>query len=221
MTRPEIARRLPTGTVTFLLTDVERSSALWESAPEHAEVAIQRQHELIEAAVVARGGGLPEEQGEGDSLVAAFASASDAVAAALEAQRGLTAETWPGGVATRVRMGIHTGEARLRDERNYRGMALHRCARLRDIANGGQTVLSSVTASIVGDALPHGAWLDDLGLFHLRDLSRPERVFELRHKDLPGEFPRCGRSTCCPTTCRCSSQASWGAPVSSPRCDAS
>jgi predicted ATPase/DNA-binding CsgD family transcriptional regulator len=189
MARTVTAGTLPTGTVTFLLTDVERSTALWETAPDDAELAIERQHELIVAAVVSHGGVQPEEQGEGDSLVAAFGSASDAVAAALDAQRALGAEAWPGGLATKVRMGIHTGEARLRDARNYRGVALHRCARLRDIAHGGQTILSSVTAAIVGDALPHGAWLDELGLYHLRDLSRPERVFELRHRDLAGGFP--------------------------------
>jgi predicted ATPase/class 3 adenylate cyclase/DNA-binding CsgD family transcriptional regulator len=189
LARTETAGTLPTGTVTFVLTDVEGSTALWETAPDSAARAIERQHELVGAAVASHGGGRPEEQGEGDSLVAAFGSASDAVAAALDAQRALVAEPWPDGLALRVRMGIHTGEARLRDARNYTGVALHRCARLRDIAHGGQTILSSVTAAIVGDALPHGAWLDDLGMFQLRDLSRPERVFELRHRELAGDFP--------------------------------
>jgi predicted ATPase/class 3 adenylate cyclase len=189
MARTGTERPLPTGTVTFLLTDVERSTALWETAPDDAEVAIERQEQLIAAAVVSHNGARPEEQGEGDSLVAAFGSASDAVTAAVDAQRALAAERWPGGLVIRVRMAIHTGEARLRDARTYRGVTLHRCARLRDIAHGGQTILSSTTAGVVGDALPSGAWLDDLGMFRLRDLSQPERVFELRHRDLAGGFP--------------------------------
>jgi predicted ATPase/class 3 adenylate cyclase len=189
MARTETAGSFPVGTVTFLLTDVERSTALWETAADRAERAIGRQRELVVAAVASHGGARPEEQGESDSLVAAFGSASDAVAAALDAQRALVAEAWPDGLVIRVRMGIHTGEAHLRDPRNYTGVALHRCARLRDIAHGGQTILSSVTAAIVGDALPHGAWLDDLGMIQLRDLSLPERVFELRHRELAGDFP--------------------------------
>ncbi|MGH9247452.1 MAG: helix-turn-helix transcriptional regulator [Acidimicrobiales bacterium] len=180
---------LPAGTLTFLLTDVQRSTHLWETAPEVAGEVLARQYELIGRVVAGHGGVRPEEQGEGDSVVALFASAVDAVAAALEAQRTLNSEDWPRDLQPRVRIGLHTGEARLRDDRHYTGAALHRCARLRDIAHGGQTLLSSVTASIVADAMPDGSWLRELGVHRLRDLSQPERVFELRHADLADTFP--------------------------------
>ncbi|MGH9214517.1 MAG: helix-turn-helix transcriptional regulator [Acidimicrobiales bacterium] len=177
------------GTVTFLLTDVERSTQLWETAPKAAAGAMARHRALLDAAVRAHDGVRPEEQGEGDSVVAAFASAADAVAAAVDIQRTLAAEDWPDGTQLRVRIGLHTGEAEARDERNFGGLALHRCARLRDIAHGGQTVMSSVTAAIVADALPDDARLVDRGVHRLRDLSRPEQVFELRPADLTTEFP--------------------------------
>ncbi len=179
---------LPTGTVTFLLTDVEGSTRSWEAAPDAMAKAIARHYELIDAAVAAHDGARPEEQGEGDSVVAAFWSASDGIAAALDLQRAIAAEPWPGELKLRVRIGVHTGEARLRDDRNYTGAALHRCARLRDIGHGGQTLVTSVTAALVTDALPSGAWLADLGAHRLRDLSRPEHVFELHHADLGAEF---------------------------------
>ena len=184
-----MANALPVGTVTYLLTDVERSTSLWDTAPEVATGAIDRQRAVIATAVTACGGVAPEEQGEGDSTVSVFRSAADAVAAALEAQRTLCAHAWPSDVAPRVRMGLHTGEAQLRDEHNYTGVAVHRCARLRDVAHGGQTLLSEVTASIVADALPDGAWLVDRGVHRLRDLARPEHVFELRHAELADDFP--------------------------------
>ncbi len=181
---------LPAGTLTFLLTDMEGSTQLWDAAPAVAGEVMARQYELIGGVVAVHGGVRPEEQGEGDSVVAVFVSATDAVAAALEVQRALVAENWPRDLQPRVRIGLHTGEARLRDDRHYTGEAVHRCARLRDIAHGGQTVLSSVTAAIVADSLPDGAELNDLGVHRLRDLSRPERVFELRHPDLAHTFPR-------------------------------
>lgn len=179
---------LPTGTVTFLLTDVEGSTRSWEAAPDAMAKAIARHYELIDAAVAAHDGARPEEQGEGDSVVAAFWSASDAIGAALDLQRALAAEEWPDGRALRVRIGLHTGEARLRDDRNYTGAALHRCARLRDIGHGGQTLVSSVTAALVSDALPSGVWLVDLGAHRLRDLSRSEHVFELRRAEQTAQF---------------------------------
>ncbi|HEY3141469.1 MAG TPA: hypothetical protein VGJ86_10075, partial [Acidimicrobiales bacterium] len=181
---------LPLGTVTFLLTEVERSTWLWEMAPETAADAIARHHRLIEAAVADRGGSRPEDQGEGDNVVAVFGSAAEAAATAVDIQQALATEDWPEGLAVRVRIGLHTGEARLRDARTYSGAALHRCARLRDAAHGGQILLSSVTAALVTDALPAGTWLVDRGDHRLRDLSRPERVFELIHDLGPDDaFP--------------------------------
>jgi hypothetical protein len=114
--------------------------------------------------------------------VAAFARASDAVAYALELQRAPLAPI-------RLRIGIHTGEVQLRDEGNYAGPTINRTARLRDLAHGGQTVLSGATEPLVPDRLPEGAWLTDLGTHPLRDLPRPERVVQLCHPDLRNDFP--------------------------------
>src|SRR4051812_7005207 len=143
----ELAQRegvlgLPAGTVTFLLTDIEGSTRLWEAEPAAMATGVPRHYELIASAGESHRGGRAIEQGEGDSTVAAFARASDALAAAVEAQRALLAEDWPGGVRPRVRMALHTAEAQLRDAANYQGVALSRCARLREIANGGQILLS-------------------------------------------------------------------------------
>ena len=124
----------------------------------------------------------PVEQGEGDSFVVAFARASDAVACALELQRAPLAPI-------RLRIGVHTGEVQLRDEGNYAGSTINRTARLRDLAHGGQTVLSGATEDMVVDRLPAGAWLTDLGTHPLRDLPRPERVVQLCHPDLRNDFP--------------------------------
>ena len=180
---------LPVGTVTFLLTDVEASTWNWESSPDAMGRAVPLHYQLLDDAVASHGGVRPIEQGEGDSVVAAFSRASDAVAAALDAQRALAAEPWPDGVNLRVRMAIHTGEAQLRDEGNYFGQAVIRCARLRAIGHGGQVLLSDVTAGLVRDRLPEGAGLSDLGTHRLKDLGRPERVWQLRHVDLVPSFP--------------------------------
>ena len=116
----------------------------------------------------------PIEQGEGDSFVIAFGRASDAVACALELQRA------PLG-PIRLRIGVHTGEVQLRDEANYIGPTINRTARLRDLAHGGQTVLSGTASDLVCDRLPADAWLTDLGTHRVRDLPRPERVVQLCH----------------------------------------
>jgi len=181
--------RLPAGTVTFLLTDIEGSTRTWEAHGVEMATAVARHFEILDAAVADHGGARPIEQGEGDSLVAVFARASVAVAAALEAQRALTKEDWPEGAALAVRMALHTGEARLRDERYYTGASIIRCARLRGLAHGGQVLISSTTADLLADGLPDGAALLPLGIHRLRDLRQPERVFQLAHPLLPGEFP--------------------------------
>ena len=180
---------MPAGTVTFMLTDVEGSTRLWESDPEAMTAAIARHYQLLDAAVGLHGGVRPVEQGEGDSSVAAFTRASDALGAALDAQLAFHAEQWPAGAALRIRIALHTAEAQSRDEGHYFGQAVNRCARLRAIAHGGQVLLSQATHDLVLDRLPEGADLADLGLQRLGDLSRPEHAFELRHPDLPGGFP--------------------------------
>src|SRR6202158_4742212 len=173
---------LPTGTVTLLLADVEGSTRLWETQPEVMTAAVSRLNRTVSDVIAAHDGVRPVEQGEGDSFVAAFARASDAVAAALELQQAPLAPI-------RLRIGVHTGEVQLRDEGNYAGPTINRTARLRDLAHGGQTVLSGATEAMIVDRLPEGAWLTDLGTHPLRDLPRPERVVQLCHPDLVNEFP--------------------------------
>src|ERR1700736_6349526 len=173
---------LPTGTVTLLLADVEGSTRLWETQPEEMTAAVARLDRMVLEAVAANDGARPVEQGEGDSFVVAFARASDAVACALVLQRAPLAPI-------RLRIGVHTGEIQLRDDANYAGPTINRTARLRDLAHGGQTVLSGVTESLVLDRLPEGAWLTDLGTHGLRDLPRPERGVQLCHPDVRNEFP--------------------------------
>src|SRR6202789_2118563 len=173
---------LPTGTVTWLLADVEGSTRLWETQPEQMTAAMARLNQTVSETIAEHDGVRPVEQGEGDSFVAAFARASDAVAAALEMQRAPLAPI-------RLRIGLHTGEIHLRDEGNYAGPTINRTARLRDLGHGGQTLLSGATEAMVLDALPSDAWLSDLGSHALRDLPRPERGGELCHPEVVNEFP--------------------------------
>src|SRR5258705_6933633 len=173
---------LPTGTVTLLLADVEGSTRLWETQPEEMTAAFASLDRTLARVVDVHHGVRPIEQGEGDSFVIAFGRASDAVACALELQR---APLEP----IRLRIGLHTGEVQLRDEANYIGTTINRTARLRDLAHGGQTVLSSTTSDLVTDRLPADAWLSDLGTHPVRDLPRPERVVQLCHPEIRNEFP--------------------------------
>jgi len=173
---------LPTGTVTLLLADVEGSTRLWETQPEAMTAAFARLDHALCDLVSAHGGVRPVEQGEGDSFVTAFTRASDAVACALELQRAPLAPI-------RLRIGVHTGEVQLRDEGNYIGATINRAARIRDLAHGGQTVLSGTTEDLVADVLPADAWLTDLGRHELRGVPRPERVVQVCHPDLRNDFP--------------------------------
>jgi predicted ATPase/class 3 adenylate cyclase/DNA-binding CsgD family transcriptional regulator len=180
----QIGSALPTGVVTFLLTDVEDSTRLWQVAPQAMAAAIDRHYALLGEAIEGHGGARPVEQGEGDSVVGAFAHASDALAAAFDAQRALRAERWPAGAELRVRVALHSGEARLRGESNYAGSSVIRCARLRALCPGGQIVLSGAARELVRDALPSGATLADLGERALKGFERPERVYALVHPEL-------------------------------------
>ena len=177
----DVSSLLPTGTVTLLLADVEGSTRLWETQPDEMATALARLNQTVSEIIVTHDGVRPVEQGEGDSFVAAFARASDAVAAALEMQRAPLAPI-------RLRIGLHTGEIQLRDEGNYAGPTINRTARLRDLGHGGQTLLSGATEAMVLDSLPSDAWLSDLGSHPLRDLPRPERVVQLCHPDLINDF---------------------------------
>jgi hypothetical protein len=174
---PEERTEPPLGTVTFVLADVE------------PEAALERFERVIDAALATHHGTRLDRLGQGAGAVAVFESAADAVAAAHQIQRALTGDANTVLAGPRLRLGIHTGEAEAREHHAYGGPALHRGARLCDVAHSGQALLSSVTASLVGDALPAGAWLVDLGTHRLRDLSRPEQIFELRYAELADEFP--------------------------------
>ena len=173
-----VSELVPTGTVTLLLADVEGSTRLWESQPDEMTAAFAALDRTLAALVGAHGGVRPVEQGEGDSFVIAFGRASDAVACALELQQAPLAPI-------RLRIGLHTGEVQLRDESNYIGPTINRTARLRDLAHGGQTVLSGTTNDLVCDRLPPTCALADLGTHQVRDLPRPERVIQLCHPDHP------------------------------------
>ena len=178
---------LPTGTLTFLFSDVEGSTELWEQEPDAMRLALARHDALLRAQVEAYGGKIVKTTGDG--LHAVFQRATQAVAMALACQQALQAEDWAGlSHPLRVRMGLHTGEAELRDG-DYYSSAVNRSARLMAIASGGQTLLSMVTAELVQADLPAGVTLQDLGEQRLRDLSRPERVFQLAGPGLPDEFP--------------------------------
>ena len=174
---------LPAGTVTLLLADVESSTRLWEREPLATMASVSAQMDaVIGELVAAHHGARPLEQGEGDSFVAGFARATDAVACALAIQR---ADVTP----LRLRIGVHTGEVLVSDDGRYQGIALNRTARLRELAYGGQTLLSGTTCDLVVDHLPTGAWLRDLGIHRLRDLTRPERVNQLCADDVRNDFP--------------------------------
>jgi len=177
---------LPTGTVTFLFTDLESSTRLWEQQPEAMSAALARHDQLLTEAVEARGG--TRIKGTGDGLHAVFPSAEAAVMAAVDAQRALGAEEWGPTGSLRVRMGLHTGVAEERDG-DYFGPVLNRAARLMSAGHGGQVLCSQATADLVRDSLPGPISLVDLGSHRLRDLARPEFLFQVTTPDLPAEFP--------------------------------
>src|SRR5215813_6654729 len=177
---------LPSGTVTFLFTDVEGSTRLLERHPETYRTAIGHHHAILSQVVKHNGGAVFETVG--DAVYAAFASPRDAVAAALGAQHDLHSAAGSEVGPLRVRMGLHTGLVERQGD-HYFGPALYRCGRLTNAAHGGQVLLSSATAELVRDVLPAGAGLRDLGEHRLRDLQRPERIFQLAAPGLPTDFP--------------------------------
>ena len=173
-------------TVTFLFTDIEGSTRLWDEAPLAMGPALARHDALMREAIAAVGGRTFKTVG--DAFCAAFDSAPAAVAATLAAQFALAAEPWSTPRPIRVRMAIHTGEAEARDG-DYFGPPLNRAARLLATGHGGQTLVSAATYEIVRDNLPPGASLATLGDHRLKDLARPETVYGLLHPALKGEFP--------------------------------
>src|SRR4051794_38640261 len=179
--------KVPTGTVSFFFTDIERSTAWWEGHRELMSVAVQRHDAVIRRAVEASGGYVFSTAG--DSFAAAFARAGDAVTAAFEAQRALLAERWPHPIEMRVRMGVHTGDAEERAD-NYFGPAVNRAARIMARAWGGQVLVSLATTELSRDQLPPGVDLVDLGEHRLASLERAERLFQVTGPGLVRSFPR-------------------------------
>jgi predicted ATPase/class 3 adenylate cyclase len=177
---------IPTGTVTFLFTDVEGSTKLWERNPEAMSRALSRHDELVRNTVETHGGFVFKTVG--DAFYVAFSTATEAVAAALDVQRVLLSEEWEETGPLRVRMALHTGEAEERG-RDYFGPTLNRVARLLSAAHGGQLLLSLSTKESVGDRLPPGARLRDLGQRRLKDLTGPELVFQIATPDTLSSFP--------------------------------
>jgi predicted ATPase/class 3 adenylate cyclase len=177
----------PSGTVTFLFTDIEGSTERWEREQTVMSLVVERHHTLMRTAIESHHGVLFKRVG--DASQAAFFTAPDAVAAALDAQRSLAADRWPEvGGALNVRMALHTAAAEPRDG-DYLAPGLNRLARLVSAAHGGQVLLTQVTQNLAYDALPLSASLRDLGEHPLRDLNRPEHVFQLLHPDLTADFP--------------------------------
>ncbi|MFI5363357.1 MAG: ATP-binding protein [Elusimicrobiota bacterium] len=171
---------------SFLFTDIEGSTRRWESHPDEMRAALARHDALVRAAVTRSGGRV--FKAIGDAFCAVYPAPAKALDGALAIQRALAAETWGAPGPLRVRAAIHTGAAEERDD-DYFGPALNRVARLLSAGHGGQTLLSRAAADAVADALPTGVSLRDLGERRLKDLARPERIFQAAAEDLPGDFP--------------------------------
>jgi class 3 adenylate cyclase len=176
---------LPSGTVTFLFTDLEGSTRLWEEYPDAVKQALARHDAILRDAVALHSGCVVKTTGDG--LHAVFATAPDATRAAVDAQEQLVGEVWSLPEELRARMGLHTGHAEIRGG-DYYGPSVNRAARVAAAAHGGQVLMSHATEELVRDALPANLELLDLGEHRLRDLGRPERLFQVVHPDLPRDF---------------------------------
>ncbi|MGW8250860.1 MAG: adenylate/guanylate cyclase domain-containing protein, partial [Anaerolineales bacterium] len=178
----------PTGIVTFMFTDIEGSSRLWEQFPEAMNSTLARHDAILQQAVTSHSGYMVKTTGDG--CLAAFEMVADALTAALTAQQALQAESWQGiqPHKLRVRIGIHTGQAE-RHAGDYFGPVLNRTARLMSAGHGGQILVSAATAELGRDILPAQTQLVDLGEHRLKDLTRKEHIFQLVHPALQSEFP--------------------------------
>jgi class 3 adenylate cyclase len=177
---------LPQGTVTFVFTDIEGSTALLKRLGDRYGDALADHRRLIRQEFAARAG--QEIDTQGDAFFFCFARARDAVAAAVAAQRALAAHAWPEHTELRVRMSLHTGEPVLGEE-GYVGIDVHRAARICAAGHGGQVLLSATTAALVATGLPEGVSELELGEVRLADLDAPERVYQLMIEGLRNEFP--------------------------------
>ena len=175
-----------TGTLAFLFTDIAGSTRLWEDLPAAMADALARHDAILREAIESADGVVVKTTGDG--LMAVFPTADEGVAASLAAQRALAATEWGETGPLHVRMALHAGDAERRGT-DYFGPTINRTARLMAVGHGGQVLLSAAAAALAGDQLPPGAGLRDLGEFRLKDLGRPERVFQLVHPDLESTFP--------------------------------
>ena len=179
-------REFPTGTITLLFTDIEGSTRLLQQLGERYTSLLDACRFLLRTAFLQFHG--YEVDTQGDAFFVAFARASDAVAAAVAAQRALASHAWPEGMTVRVRMGLHTGEPFLATE-GYVGMDVHRAARIMSAGHGGQVLLSQTTHDLVAHTLPEGVRLLDVGARRLKDLQQPSQLFQLIMTGLPTDFP--------------------------------
>ena len=179
-------RALPTGTVTLLFTDVEGSTHLLKLFGKRYAEVLEACRSLLRTAFQEWHG--HEVDTQGDAFFIAFSRASDAVAAAMAAQRALANDAWPDGITVRVRMGLHTGEP-LRSTEGYVGLDVHHAARIMSAGHGGQVLLSQTTRDLVEQTLPEGVSMRDLGAHRLKDLHQPSHLFQLVIPDLPIDFP--------------------------------
>jgi predicted ATPase/class 3 adenylate cyclase len=177
---------LPTGTVTFLLTDIEGSTNLARALGDRWPDVLDEHHDILRTAIRSHGG--IDISTEGDAFFAVFTSAVDAITACADAQRGLADHEWPADGPVRVRMGMHTGEGRLGGD-DYVGLDVHRAARIAAAGHGGQVLLSETTRSLAVDKLPDDLILRDLGAHRLKDFDEPQHVYQLVIADVPFEFP--------------------------------
>jgi class 3 adenylate cyclase len=182
----ETANSLPDGIVTFLMTDVVDSTALWISSRAQMYAAMRRHDQLLTTAIESNGGIVLKERGEGDSFFAVFMRATDAVVAALDAQKAILSEPWRDKIQISVRMAVLTGEADAQD-RDYRSPAVNRCAKLRRRAVGNQVLVSESTYSIVADILRGDIRLESVGKRRLEGHERPEEIYVLQHPEAPLE----------------------------------
>jgi class 3 adenylate cyclase/DNA-binding NarL/FixJ family response regulator len=181
-----VTDELPGGTITFLFTDIEGSTRLLKRLGEDYKLLLAEHHDLFRALFVEHAG--REVDTQGDAFFVVFQRAKDAVATALAAQRAVAAHSWPQQVDLRVRMGMHTGEPARAAER-YIGLGVHRAARICSVAHGGQILLSHATYAVLADEMLPDLRFRDLGEHTLKDLDRPERLYQLVVPDLPSDFP--------------------------------
>jgi class 3 adenylate cyclase/DNA-binding NarL/FixJ family response regulator len=181
-----VAQELPGGTITFLFTDIEGSTRLLKQLGDDYALLLDEHHRVFRTLFQEHGG--REVDTQGDAFFVAFSRAKDAVAAALAGQRAVAAHSWPRQVAVRVRMGMHTGEPSVATER-YVGLGVHRAARICSAAHGGQILLSHATFAVLVDEMLPDLRFRDLGEHALKDMDRPERIYQLVAPDLPDAFP--------------------------------